>query len=337
MEIEAFQHPDFVWTWKSAVRGGRASLWLPYFAGVKKIKGSRYRFHYNAGTIEADLKTLDFIMLYGATGSIDIGFLDALNQHRICLSIHRRNQTRPMVFAPVPATDDIDVLTSQILARESVPKATYIARSLIRERFRRMEGTIPVAASTFRRLAATRNPDAVRTIEANVTRRYWDSYYASLGLTLNRREKHPLNSALDAGSMFLFGILLRWLLFHKFSPSHGYLHLPSSYPSLPYDLMEPYRYIFEDAAAYAWLKGYTSEEKLTAATLARMKEAMTESVYVPCTRQTVRRKTLLHGVVLALRTYLTREVPRLVIPVEGQPKGGRPPLTGYTLPGAVRP
>jgi len=333
-EITELQHPDFVWTWKTAARGGRASLWLPYLSSVEKMKGSRYRFNYNGGRFEADLKSIDFIMLYGASGTLEVEFLDALNQHRICLFIHRRNQPRPLIFAPTPATDDVDVLSRQILHRENLSKSAYIARTLIRERFRSMEGEMVVAGSVFKRLAATRNPDTVRQIEATTTKRYWEHLFSRLNLDITRRESHPLTAALDAGSMFMAGVLLRWVLFHKLSPSHGYLHLPTSYPSLVYDLMEPYRYIFEEAAVESW-DGLRDKEKLTAAALAGIKNKLEEGVYVPATRQTVRRKNLLHGAVLALRAYLLGESPRLVLPVEGKRRGGRPPLTGYKLPGAM--
>jgi len=40
-------------------------------------------------------------------------------------------------------------------------------------------------------------------------------------------------------------------------------------------------------------------------------------------------------VVLALRAYLLGLVPRLVLPVEGPRKGGRPPRCGYSMPGEV--
>lgn len=103
--------------------------------------------------------------------------------------------------------------------------------------------------------------------------------------------------------------------------------------------MEPYRYIIEEcaAAAYASVDDKESEKKLVSATLNTLKEALDVVVYVPETRQYVRRKNLLHGVVLALRAYLLDESVRLVIPTEGAKKGGRPPKVGYRLPGETKP
>jgi hypothetical protein len=131
----------------------------------------------------------------------------------------------------------------------------------------------------------------------------------------------------------LYGILLRWTLMHRLSPAHGFLHETTGYPSLTYDLMEPYRYIIEHAVAHAMEQG---AKDVTAATLAMIKQALDEYVYVPCVRAYARRKNLLHGIVLALRAYLIRETRRLIVPTEGQPCGGRRPNVGYALPGARR-
>lgn len=334
MEIGEFQHQDFVWTWKGNRAGSRVSLWLPYFDGVEKVKGSRYRFRYNGGEFEADLKQVDFIMLYGASGSLPVEFLDDLNTQRITLFVHRRNLPKPFIFHPAPATDDVDVLTRQIVHRQNAHKSAYIARTLIAERFRSMRWLMPVPDSTLKDLRQRRDQDAIRNLEAQITRRYWDAYFDRLGVDASRRESGPWKAALDAGSMFLYGVMLRWILFHKLSPAHGFLHLPTSYPSLAHDLMEPYRYLIEQAAGAVFAKTQ-DEAKLTAGTLARLKTVLDEPVYVPATRQTVRRKNLLHGGVLALRAYLVGDSMRLVLPVEGVRAGGRPPRTGYALPGAM--
>lgn len=332
MEMDEFQHRDFVWTWKSNHTSGRASLWLPYFQSVRKVKGTRWLFTYKGGEFEADLKRVDFVMLYGASGIIPVDFLDDLHSHRICLSIHRRNIPTPYVFAPTPTTDEVDALTRQIEIRQHQQKCTYIARTLIRARMNSMSWLIRSSATNLKKLAAANSVERVRALEAQETKRYWSAYFDRLGVDVARRDTGPFNSALNAGSMFLFGVILRWVLFHKLSPSHGYLHQPSSYPSLAYDLMEPYRYLIEMAVAESW-EEWDDPDKLVAASISRLKAQLDESVYVPATRQTVRRKNLLHGVVLALRSYLLGEVPRLVLPIEGARKGGRPPKAGYKLPG----
>ena len=331
------QHPDFIWTWKSNASGSRASLWIPYFSDVEKVPRTKlWRIAYNGGDLSIDLEKVDFIMFYGACGSLPLAFLDAVSQHKIPLMVHRRNQIRPLVMFPSNIGDDEDVLTKQILVREHVQKRVYVAKVLIRNRLEGFKGTIPVAGSTFRELNSAKSIAEVRQIEAETTARYWKAWFDELGVVGSRRDGGPCAAALDAGSKFLYGIILRWVLFHKLSPCHAFLHEPTAYPSLVYDLMEPYRYIIEEAAfsAYRKLEGKDrSEKSLVAAALKGTKEMLEEIVYVPATRQYVRRKNLLHGVVLALRAYLLDETKRLVLPVEGRKKGGRPPKTGYRLPG----
>ena len=61
-----------------------------------------------------------------------------------------------------------------------------------------------------------------------------------------------------------------------------------------------------------------------------------ETVYVPATRQVVRRKNLLHGNVLALRAYLAGDMRRFIVPAEGERSGGRPLKVSFRLPGETR-
>jgi len=65
-----------------------------------------------------------------------------------------------------------------------------------------------------------------------------------------------------------------------------------------------------------------------------MKSSLDEVVFVPSHRTHVRRKNLLHGAVLSLRSYLLGDTKRLVLPTEGEKIGGRPPKMSYKLPGA---
>jgi len=62
---------------------------------------------------------------------------------------------------------------------------------------------------------------------------------------------------------------------------------------------------------------------------------MDDVIYIPATRQHVRRKSMAHGMVLALRAYLAGDMRRLVLPVEGERAAGRPPKVSYRLPGGV--
>ena len=330
-----FQHPNSIWTWKSNKRGARSSLWLPYVSCAEKIKGRTWRFTYKGGEVDTDLRKLDCVMFYGATGDIPVTLIDELTAHRIPLLVHRRNIGRPAVFLPAPKVDTDDILTKQILARENQTRRVYIARTFVRARFRATESVLPVSTAAYRRLAQMRNLKYVRAWEAEYSRKYWRRYFSKIGHpNVLRREKGPLPAALNAGSMFLSGVILRWLLIHRLSPSHGYLHEGTDYMGLVYDLMEPARYIIEQALSIACTQNDTnSSDMLTKITLSTLKKLLEKVVYVPVTRQYVRQKNLLHGNVLALRAYLSGDMCRFVIPAAGEPRGGRPLKISYRLPG----
>lgn len=335
-EIQEYQHPDSIWTWKESSRGRRQSLWLPYLVSIER-RGERkgcWIFRYNGGHVEADLAKVDFIMLYGACSALPVEFLDDLNTHRIALAVHRRNLPRPYWFLPAAGADADDIVSAQIIARASIKDSAYVSRVLIRERVQCCAGVAPVSATDLKRLAATRSPDAARSIEAALANRYWAAYYAQLELPgLTRRDApHPVNAALDAGSFFMHGVLLRWVLHHQLSPCHGFLHRQTGYPALIYDLIEPYRRWIEISVADAYLQS-SDEATLTARAIGLLKSYMDETVYVPSTRQTVRRKSLLHGAVLALAAWLSGRQTRFVVPVEGEKKGGRPPKVAFSIPG----
>lgn len=342
MEINDFHNPDSVWTWRPNPRRHKASLWLPYFEKVERLpkgKGDRYVFYYNGGEVQAHLKEIDFLMFYGASGNLDLEFLDKLNSYKIPLMIHRRNLDTPYLFFPQSNVDASDILTKQILTRENEIKCCYLARTLLRERFRHFEKYF-LCNTYIHKLRKVRSIKEIRNIEALLTKAYWKRWFSEIGLTgMVRRQdpqdKHPVNEALDAASFFFYGIMLRWILFHKLSPYHGFLHEPSSYTSLVFDLMEPYRYILEDTVKEASLKIPSEEYKksLTAITLNILKEKMETKIYIPQTRQEVKLKNLLHGIVLALRSYLINETARFVVPTEGIKKGGRPLKLKYRLPG----
>lgn len=333
--INKLQNQDFIWTWKSSSRSSKVSVWIPYFNEVSKGKGkSHWLISYNGGDLDLDLNKVDFILFYGASGMLPLEFLDQLSAHGIIFIIHRRNLIRPYFFFPSNLGDSQDLLTKQILYRTNRIKRAYIARTIIHERFSSLSPHFAVYDEEYHDLNQAKNVNKVRGIEAVVSARYWKQWFKELGVEESRRSENYVSTALDAVSKFIYGVILRWVLFHKLSPCHGYLHLTTDYPSLVYDLIEPYRYILELSVKKAFTKiGNTKE--LTAGALSEVKDLLEESVYVPATRQYVRRKNLLHGVVLALRAYLTGEVKRLVIPVEGLKKGGRPPDCGYSLPGEI--
>ena len=329
--MDDFQHPDSVWTWSSSVRRGRASLWIPYLQGIEKTKAG-WLITYSGGEFVADLSKVDSILLYGATGSLPVSFLDDLASKRVPLLIHRRNLADPYVFVPGGRRDDADILTAQIQCRQNKSKSAYVARTLVRERF--SNGLFPVTDGFFERLRHIRSVEQIRLEEAHQSKLYWEHFFSELDMPKeNRRADNPVAAALDAGSFFLYGVMLRWVLMHKLSPAHGYLHVTTGYPSLVYDLMEPYRYIFESEVLKAAKAGASD---LTAACLSGIKSSMDTTVFVPSHRAYVRRKNLVHGAVLSLRSWLIGESSRLVSPAEGPKIGGRRPTIGYRLPGVDR-
>ena len=198
--------------------------------------------------------------------------------------VHRRNVDRPAVFLPAPRADAGDILTKQIVARTHNPKRADIARTLVRECFRGVADTFSLPDTAYRWLAWTRTLGQVRLWEAEHSRKYWRKYFAGLGHghpDVTRWEKGPLPAALDAGSMFLSEILLRWLLIHRLSPSHGFLHEGTDYMGLVYDLMEPVRYMIEEAAAAACRVHPPSSgsDVPTKATLSGLKRGLDEPEY----------------------------------------------------------
>lgn len=329
--MDDFQHPDSIWTWSTSVRRGRASLWIPYLQSIEKAR-TGWKIIYNGGEFVADLRKVDSILIYGASGNLPISFLDDLASKRVPLLIHRRNLADPYVFIPGGRRDDADILSAQIKCRENQSKSAYVARTIVRERF--SNGLYPVSGGFLDRINRLRSVEMIRMEEAHQSRSYWRRYFNELGLPEDsRRGANPVAAALDAGSFFLYGVMLRWALMHKLSPAHGFLHVTTGYQSLVYDLLEPYRYIIETEVLNA---AKAEAPDLTGACLSGIKASMDTAVFVPSHRAYVRRKNLLHGAVLSLRSWLIGDSTRLVFPIEGAKIGGRPPAIRYKLPGAVK-
>lgn len=334
MEIDQFQHPDSIWTWKSNKRGRKASLWIPYLDEINKVRGSKWELVYNGGELEVDLKAIDCIMIYGGTGELPVLFLDQLGIHRIPMILHRRNMDAPALFLPAPRPDAEDALGAQVTMRQNQIKAAYVARTLVRLRFQSVNDHLEIPDRAWQRFNQLRDVDEIRNHEARWAKRYWKVFFKEVNWPGGRRrEDNPVSKALDACSFFQYGVMLRWILAHRLSPHHGFLHRPTDYPSLVYDLLEPYRYIAEGAVRQTLKTVEATNENLTRFCLETIKRSMEETVYVPATRQSVRRKNLLHGAVLSLRAWVLGEMPRLVLPTEGVKIGGRPPKISYTLPG----
>jgi len=195
MELTEEQHQDFIWTWPSVHSRGKASLWLPYFQGLEKLgrgKPYQYKFKYNGGEISVDLRKVDFIMFYGASGSLDLEFLDELSKLDIIFMIHRRQVGSPYVFHTNKSRSHgkTDVLSKQILARENQIKACHVARTLVKKRIKSMINFIEISDAKYKRLQKLRSVDSIRCLEAEASQAYWKSYFSELGIyDLSRRSR----------------------------------------------------------------------------------------------------------------------------------------------------
>jgi CRISPR/Cas system-associated endonuclease Cas1 len=338
-KITGEQHPNFIWTWKSNDSTSKAGLWIPYFSKAVKSpdKETSWLITYRGGTLEADLKKADLIMFYEASGDLPMELLYEASQRGIILIVYRDSEDTPCFFYPQFSEDPKDIVTDQILTRCHAQKRVYAARVLVRERLQKMRARVPMPTSVFSKLDAAGTVAEVRNIEAVACAKYWCAWFNALGIKAGRKTKHPVNTALDAGTKFLYGVMLRWIILHNLSPNHGFLNVQTDRPSLAYDLAEPYLYLVEDSVFSVWseAKEPLSEKDAVAQTLARLKALLHETCFVPATRQCVRKKNLLHGVVLALRAYILGDMKKFVIPVEGVPNGGRPPAVSYKLPGTL--
>lgn len=241
------------------------------------------------------------------------------------------------VIHPSIKSNNEDLLSRQILFRLNEKKKQHIARKLLRAKFNSMSWLINPPAV---KLKPGMKVEKLRSIEAWHARFYWNRFYSQLGLKdQTRRGENKDNCAtriLDSTSKFVSGIILRWIIYHHLSPYHGFLHEPSEYPSLVYDIFEPYRGDF-DKCVFETLQSHLekglSEEKIMASCIAEIKELLDKKVYTPQTRQIVTYHELLHGCVLALRSYLLGTSKEFIVPVAGKALGGRPVKTGYKLYG----
>ena len=308
-------------------------LWLPYLAKIKNGR-QEVKFSYKGGDLKIAWQNIHAIMIYGHTVPLDQDFLERCAFWKIPVVIHRRNMPRAVFITPTLAPDQNNILVKQILFRESAKKRAYLARRLLLAKFKSMAWLYPIPYNPFYRVTSL---EKMVNFEAWHAKQYWQLFYKKLGVNSWRRQKdNIITSSLDAVSKFLAAIFLRWVLYHGLSPFHGFIHQPSDYPALIYDLMEPYRGYF-DKVVFDTLKeeDLLGEKKEVAigAVINRLKEFLDEKAYVNATRQVVTFNEIIHGEVLALRSYLLGEVPRFVVPLPGRPNGGRPIKAGYKLYG----
>ena len=163
----------------------------------------------------------------------------------------------------------------------------------------------------------------MRILESMHAKQYWHRYFVRLKHPEFSRRGSPnhIKSTLDAVYKFIIGILLRWIVYHHFSPAHGFLHLPSDYPALAYDLVESYRgYIDRWVLDALLIVERDKIENSNGFVINYIKERLNEQVYTHPTRQIVTFHELLHGSVLALRAYLLGNSQRFIVPVPAKPK-----------------
>lgn len=220
----------------------RAPLWLPYLSSIiEKPKGT-FTFIFQGGSETTKLDAVQSIMIYGdSDAQLGIAIIEKIARAGVPIIIHRRTMGQPIYIAGGPRPDPQDTLSRQLILRSHPRIARHIARQLLQAKMRSCRWLIPPAT-----LPLYANVDALRNIEAKHARQYWRAFFTELGYpNYRRRGTNPASKALDAGSQFVSGIVLRWITYHHLSPYHGFLHQPTDYPSLVYDLMEPTRGTFD--------------------------------------------------------------------------------------------
>ena len=241
---------------------------------------------------------------------------------------------RAVIISPTLPPDQENLLTQQIIYRENEKKKNYIAKKLLQAKFKSMSWLIPVKRDLLYRIS---NTDKMINIESWHAKIYWKEYFSQLKITGNRRANdNDIKPLLDAVSKFISGIVLRWILYHNLSPYHGFLHKPTDYPALVYDLMEPYRGYFDKIVFDVFKENKSKnlkESQMMAITIEGVKKFLDTKVYVEATRQIVTFQELFHGIVLALRSYLLGNTRRFIVPMPSKPNGGRPIKAGYQLYG----
>ncbi len=313
----------------------KVPIWLPYTTRIE-IKKTFVSIDYKGGTYQGDIKNILFIMLYGGTCALGEDFLQLCAKYGVPICIHRRTMTNAVWITPsVRTTAKDDVLTRQVIVRNNKKKSVHIAKKILHAKFKSMEWLVPYPIKFYGKKLSI--PEMIN-IEAQHAKRYWQKYYHLLGFEGHSRRgnKNTIKSTLDAVSKLISGIILRYIIYHRMSPYHGFLHIPSDYPALVYDLMEPYRGYIEKIVFNTILEAKeegVDEKEFLARCIVGVEDFLDSQVYVEATRQIVTTQELLHGSVLALRSYLQGDSRQFIVPIPGKPNGGRPKKAGYKLYG----
>lgn len=310
----------------------RIPLWLPYLQSAELINKKRVKFIYNGGEVECSPDELTSIMIYGSEIDLPLAIVDLICSAGVPIIIHRRNIASPIWISSTIRADKFDLLDLQLKFRRNITKSKYITRRLLEEKFKSMRWLIAIPDNQIKKGMSI---DKMRNIEAQISRRYWAEYMKSLGIDGNRRsEESEIRVALDIASKYVAGILLRWICYHHLSPFHGFCHTPTDYPSLVYDLFEPYRAGIEKTVWQLFKDNLIPDKKqITSIVISALKNYQDEKVYTSTTRQIVTRHELYHGIVLSLRSYLIGDSPKFIVPIESKPNGGRPKKVNFKLYG----
>lgn len=309
-------------------------LWLPYLSKIED-KNKEVNFIFKGGETNIEYKDIHSIMIYGSSCDLSVDFLEKCCFYKIPIVYHRRNLPRATFISSTITTDKNDLITKQIMFRNNDKKRTYLAKRLISAKFKSMNWLIPYKRD---HLYGIFDIDKIRNIEAWQSKVYWKEYFNQLGIKNGKRrdDNNEVKKTLDAVSKFVAGVILRWILYHNLSPFHGFLHEPTDYPALVYDLMEPYRGFFDEIVFKTIKenqeKNLPSEKNLPIA-IENIKKILEQKVYVHSTRQITTFQELLHGIVLSLRVYLLQETRKFIIPMPEKPNGGRPIKAGFKLYG----
>ncbi len=311
-------------------------IWLPYTSSIE-TKPSKVKIIYKDGLIEEEWKNIHSIMFYGESVNFPQDFLEKCSFYKIPIIIHRRNMPRSIIIASSLPSDQNNIITKQITYRENQKKSTYIAKKLIQAKIKSCGWLLPVNRDLLYKVFSIKD---ITKIESWHAKRYWEEYYQRLKIKSHRRnpDNQLVEKILNATSKFIAGILLRWILYHSLSPYHGFIHKPTDYPSLVYDLMEPYRGYF-DKVIFDTIKEFENQDLeknqslILGKSINNLKRFLDEKVYTESTRQIVSFTELLHGVVLGLRSYLLGETKKFIVPLPGKPNGGRPVKVGFKLYG----
>ena len=316
---------------------GKLPIWLPYTNEII-VKKDTVFFVFKGGELTISWRRIQSILFYGAVCPIAEDFLQACVRHGIPVCIHRRNMPRAVWITGGFITNRDDILTKQILFREHGVKSLHISRKILLAKIKSMCWLMGKSEHLLNRVQFAKNVDQLRTLEALHAQRYWKRYYKHLtgGRSERRNRDNDVSAALNAVSKLASGVLLRYITYHKLSPYHGFLHVPTDYPSLVYDLMEPYRgYI--DRKVFETIEEMHEtqriKENIVSFSNKSVERLFDKKVYTHQTRQIVTFQELLHGSVLALRAYLLGDAKKFIVPIPGKPLGGRPLKVGYRLYG----